>query len=117
MARKLNLPMDADTPVSTKETHTNMSAADTTREEVESKKRKAAVAHNSINSIIASHFSVEPKTPRSPPILKDSKYAKGAHSKDKAASLTDEVCTGLSASYLHLVVDVPQTEIMLRGIE
>ena len=112
MANEPNLPMDIDTPVSTKGTHTNMSTADTTQEELESKKRKAAVAHNSTNSTIASHFSVEPKTPRSPPILKDSKYAKGDHSKDKTVNLTDEVCTGSSLSYLCLMVDVPQTEIM-----
>lgn len=108
MANEPNLPMDTGAPVSTEETRMSMSAADTTQEELKSKKRKAAVAHSSTNSTIASHFSVEPKTLRSPPILKDSKHAKGAHSKDKIVNLIDEVCTGSSASYLHLMVNAPQ---------
>lgn len=106
MANEPNLPMGIDTPALTEETHTNMSAADTTQEELESKKRKAAAVCNGTNSTITSHFSVEPKKPRSPPKLKDSKHAKGAHSNDSTVNLTDKVCTGLSASYLFLMVDV-----------
>ena len=39
-------------------------------------------------------------------MLKDGRYTKSTKPREKDADLMDEVCTGSSESYLHLMVDI-----------
>ena len=68
-----------------------MSTTDTTHDKLENKKRKAEVSCDSANTTITSHFPVEPKTPKSPPMLKDGRYTKSTKPREKDADLMDEV--------------------------
>ena len=72
---------------------------------LENQKRKA-IATEITKATIIGHFSATPKSPTSPPILKEGRYPSlNQEGKDKHTK--DKVCIELALSFLHLIINVP----------
>lgn len=73
-------------------------------EELENKKRKATA--EGARSTITTHFPVAPKSPSTPPILKEGRYS-SSNEEHKADETKNKVFIGLTLSYLYLMIDIP----------
>ena len=74
-------------------------------EDPENKKRKA-ITNKVTKATIAGHFSMKPKSPPSPPILKEDRYS-NLNQEEKDNNTKDKVCMGLVLSFLRLMIDIP----------
>jgi len=73
-------------------------------EELENKKRKATA--EGARLMITTHFLVAPKSPSTPPILKEGRYS-SSNEEHKADETKNKVFIGLTLSYLNLMIDIP----------
>ena len=73
-------------------------------EDSDNKKRKLAM--EGARSTITNHFPVTPKTPTSPPILKEGKYS-NLREEQKEDDTKDKVFIGSALSYLYVMIDIP----------
>ena len=73
-------------------------------EDSDNKKRKSDT--EGARSTITNHFPVTPKTPTSPPILKEGKYSK-LREEQKEDDAKDKVFIGSALSYLYIMIDIP----------
>ena len=74
-------------------------------EDLKAKKRKLAPSE-AAKATITGHFPIKPKSPPSPPILKEDRYS-NLNQEEKDNNTKDKVCMGLVLSFLRLMIDIP----------